>query len=132
VKLAPAKRPLGFPKEFRLRRRKDFVWVQSGSKISGDFLLGLYRPQVDVCPLRIGFTVSSKVGNAVVRNRIRRTLREAFRKNRTDLPKGLDVVIVARPNAAKASGSQLTQSLVKVLARLPRESSTKLARQGPA
>jgi ribonuclease P protein component len=45
---------------------------------------------------QVGITVSTKIGNAVCRNRVRRRLREIYRLNERRLPKGLDMVIVAR------------------------------------
>ena len=52
---------------------------------------------------RLGITVTRKVGNAVARNRIKRMVREVFRQNRERLPAGLDVVWVAKQQAANAS-----------------------------
>lgn len=51
---------------------------------------------------RIGYTVSAKLGNAVVRNRIRRRLREAYRLNEARFVPGWDIVVVARSRAAGA------------------------------
>ena len=48
---------------------------------------------------RVGISVSKKVGNSVVRHRITRLIREAYRLNMKDLKKGLDIVVVARVNS---------------------------------
>jgi ribonuclease P protein component len=53
-------------------------------------------------PTRLGITVTRKIGNAVARNRIKRLVREVFRLNRTRLPEGLDLVWVAKQQAAQA------------------------------
>jgi ribonuclease P protein component len=54
---------------------------------------------------RVGITVSSKVGDAVVRNRVKRKLREAVRHELRGLP-GVDLVLTARPSAATAGVAQ--------------------------
>jgi ribonuclease P protein component len=89
-------------KAARLRRRHDFLQVQQRGRrlFSGDVLVvgrdsGGPRP-------RIGITVSSKVGNAVERNRVKRWVREAWRSLDGDLP-ALDLVVIARP-AARSMG----------------------------
>lgn len=55
---------------------------------------------------RLGVTVSRKVGNAVVRNRVKRRIREWFRREGAQQAPGLDLVVIARPPAARlASGA---------------------------
>lgn len=92
-----------FPKAARLRRRREFLAVQERGRrlYSGDVLV-LALPSGRTGP-RIGITVSSKVGNAVERNRVKRWVREAWRAVRPDLPPALDLVVIARP-AALAMG----------------------------
>jgi ribonuclease P protein component len=121
VTLAPARRER-FPKEVRLRRRPQFLKVQSsGHKLSTDAFLALVLPNARPDgTTRLGLTVSSKVGNAVVRNRIRRRLRELFRTQRERLPKGLDVVLIARAQAAEATPLTLTRAWGQLLAGLSR------------
>ena len=86
----------------RLRRRADFVTVQSqGTKLHGRHVLALARKRDEpLLPGRLGLTVTKKVGNAVVRNRIKRMLREWMRLHGW-VPAGWDVVLVAKDSAAR-------------------------------
>ncbi|MBD9184142.1 MAG: ribonuclease P protein component [Clostridiales bacterium] len=61
---------------------------------------------------RVGFTVSKKLGHAVVRNRTRRRLREIYRLNEQSLAPGYDIVIVARSRAVEAPFDKLTASFL--------------------
>jgi ribonuclease P protein component len=67
---------------------------------------------------RIGVTVSRKVGGAVLRNRVKRWIRECYRRNRSKLPSDLDVVVVARPGAAETDHGTLCRELAGLAARL--------------
>ena len=67
---------------------------------------------------RLGLTVSRRVGGAVVRNRVKRRLREWFRRHRDECPKGKDLVIIARPAAAAAHADELARELSASFARL--------------
>ncbi len=112
----------GFPKTARLLRRAEFLKVQErGQQIAAECVLALVlenaRPDRAT---RVGFTVSSKVGNAVVRNRIRRTLRELTRTRREALPKGLDMVLIARQSAARAEWPAFVRAYDKLQAELLR------------
>ncbi len=64
-------------------------------------------------PTRLGVTVSRKVGSAVIRNRIKRLIREAFRLQRHRLPQTLDLVVVAKRAAREATYAELERELVK-------------------
>jgi ribonuclease P protein component len=67
---------------------------------------------------RVGFSVSSKVGGAVVRNRLRRRLREAFRPLISGSSSGVDLVVVARPEAAAARFAELDSELRSLAGKL--------------
>jgi len=63
---------------------------------------------------RLGITVSTKVGCAVVRNRVRRRIREAYRINEARFKDSLDIVIVARVRAASVSYSEIEKNLLSL------------------
>lgn len=89
-------------KEMRIRRRADFVVVQTeGMKLHGRHVLALARKRREpLLPGRLGLTVTKKVGNAVIRNRIKRMLREWMRLH-SWVPAGWDLVLVAKDSAAR-------------------------------
>jgi ribonuclease P protein component len=105
-----------FPKEVRLRRRSEFLRVQDkGHKVTADCLLCLVLPNGRADGVtRLGLTVSTKVGPSVVRNRIRRRLRELFRVKKATLPKGLDMVFIARSSAAEADFARLAKAYERI------------------
>jgi ribonuclease P protein component len=86
----------------RLRERVEYLAVQSGGqKLHGRHVLGIARKRPDPqLPGRLGLTVTKKVGNAVVRNRIKRLVREWLRLHGW-VPHGWDVVLVAKDSAAR-------------------------------
>jgi ribonuclease P protein component len=77
----------------------------------------LYLAPNELDRSRVGITVSSRVGNAVVRNRVRRRLREALRASRDRVPSGQDVLVVARPPSAEATWEELCSALDTLLNR---------------
>jgi ribonuclease P protein component len=86
----------------RLRQRSDYVTVQTaGKKLHGQHLLAIARRRTDATlGGRLGITVTRKVGNAVVRNRIKRLVREWMRLHGW-VPQGWDIVMVAKDSAAR-------------------------------
>ena len=74
----------------------------------------------DLPQTRIGLSVSRKVGNAVIRNRWKRVIREVFRQQRTRLPVGLDLVIRPR-KGAKGNFEDVAQSLHQLAIRLDKK-----------
>lgn len=105
-----------FPRQARVRARGEFDAVFKAARRTSDPLLSLHWLPGDG-PARLGLAVSRKVDpHAVGRNRIKRALREQFRKLRTRLAHG-DYVCVARAPAANADGHTLRATLVSVLQR---------------
>lgn len=110
-----------FPATAHLRRGADFRRVYDRKCKAADGVLLIF---VDRCPqteTRIGLSVSRKHGNAVVRNRLKRLLREAFRLSGDRLPTGLDLVVIplAKDRASlPAYIESLTRLCRKLLRRL--------------
>ena len=101
----------------RLRQRADYLVVQSeGTKTHGRHILGIARKRSDSqLAGRLGLTVTKKVGNAVVRNRIKRMLREWMRLHGW-VPDGWDLVLVAKDSAARqVHPDDFAPDLTKVL-----------------
>ena len=102
----------------RLRKRADFLAASCGIKIPAATFVMQMRDRSDHGPVRVGFTVSKKVGNAVERNRVRRRLRELVRLASEDaLQPGHDYVLVGRRAALSANFALLTSDYGKALAR---------------
>ena len=119
VSIAPTGR---FGRSSRLRRPSEFQRNrEEGRRISGSsFVLLLAtgaRHSVSEEP-RLGLTVSRKVGNAVVRNHVKRRIREWFRRGRAMLPMGSDLVVVARSSASTMTGREVACELSDMVARL--------------
>jgi ribonuclease P protein component len=109
-----------------MRRRQDFdLAVRQGKRASGRLLTAHLLTADDVpagagVPPRIGFVVTRAAGAAVVRNRVKRRLREAARMRTGLLPAGSLLVIRANPRAADAHQRDLAAELDLVIGRLLR------------
>ena len=105
------------PKAARLRRRRAYLAVQEhGTRLyAGEVLVLVKGAGADRA--RIGITVSSKVANAVERNRVKRWVREAFREIQAQLPP-VDLVVIARKGAVTMGLAGARRALAAAGARL--------------
>jgi ribonuclease P protein component len=114
-----------FSADSRLRSSGDFRRVYKARRSVADPLLVVYALPNDQGSSRLGLSVSRKVGNAVVRNRWKRMLREAFRTSRAELPGGVDLIVIPRVSEPPAL-AELRSSLTM----LARQAAEKSQRQG--
>lgn len=104
-------RPIG-KQPGRLKKRSEFLAVRRGEKRRGRLFLLEVLGRADDAPPRFGLTVTKKVGNAVVRNRVRRRLKEATRVHAGgDMAAGSDYVIVGRREVLGVPFDELRQEL---------------------
>ena len=124
-----------FRRESRLRSSQDFQRVRRrGRRQQGQWLTLAYArraespsqpeaseqadgAQVRATPARIGFSVSKRVGAAVIRNRVKRRLREAIRRRLWKTQPGWDMILIARPEAADAQYAALADEVYDLLRR---------------
>ena len=111
----------GFSKAERLRKRKEFLGVyERGDKIQSTYFV-LYMLENGRPHHRLGITVSRKIGGAVVRNRIKRRLREIFRTNKQAVFPHCDLVVNAKRSAARARNQQIQEDILKGILRWKRK-----------
>ena len=97
-----------FPKTRRLTCSAEFDHVKkNGQAYRGQFIVLGVVPVKDAIRFRAGFITSRALGRAVVRNRVRRRLREIIRKHQREIIGGAWIVTIARANAARANYQQL-------------------------
>jgi ribonuclease P protein component len=101
----------------RLVRASDFARVRRQGRSWAHPLLVLAVDRNETGGTRFGFVVSRRVGGAVVRNRVKRRLREAVRRHLDEVPAGWDVVLIARAPAAEARFSEIEGAVAQMLAR---------------
>jgi ribonuclease P protein component len=117
-----------FRKAEHLRLPSEFRRVYDRRRSAGDGLLIVYACENGLPHLRLGLSVSRKVGQATLRNRLRRLYREAFRLTRQEMPVGLDLVLIPR-SSREPDLEELKQALPRLVGQVAR----KLAREkGPA
>jgi ribonuclease P protein component len=103
-------------KEFRIKKNKEFqAAFQNGFSFANrQFVVYSLKKEGQVY-FRIGFSVSKKIGNAVIRNRIKRYLRQSILELNDQLAPGNDYVILARKPAAEMDFFEIKKSLTHVL-----------------
>ncbi len=102
-----------FPQSHRMKATAAFDRAYARRKSASDGVLIVYACENGLPHPRLGCSVSRKVGGAVVRNRIKRLFREAFRLDQDQLPVGVDLVLIPRPGGPPTLAA-VRESLVKL------------------
>jgi ribonuclease P protein component len=106
----------------RLRQRADFLAAATGTRAPAAAFILQMRPRADEGPVRVGFTVSKKVGNAVERNRVRRRLREVVNRSAAArMRPGHDYVVVGRRAALGLPFGRMIEEFEGALRRVHEE-----------
>ncbi len=110
-----------FPAALRLKRREDFAAVFERGEVAADDVLVIHALRSEQADSKIGLSISKKVGNAPLRNRWKRLIRESFRLSRQELPQHLWLIVRPRRGAVpdfhaiKISLQRLTRKLQRRL-----------------
>jgi ribonuclease P protein component len=119
----------GFPRSERVRRSEEFTRIlQQGERLRGQFLTAFWI--LDDHPVnRVGVAAGKRLGNAAVRNRLKRRTREAYRRNKRKLPcRGVAIIFMASSKMIGKSESEVESEITWLLG----EISTSLeSRSGP-
>jgi len=99
---------LTFPKSMRLLTNSRFKTVLENNMRFTDGLLVLFLAKNNCQHPRLGISVAKSCGSAVIRNRLKRLLREAFRQNQSKIPPGLDYLLMVSPHWTKVFGESIT------------------------
>jgi len=117
----------------RLRQRADFLAVANGARANGTAFVLQARARDDDGPIRIGFTVTKKNGNAPQRNRIRRRLRELVKRlDVIPMRPHHDYVLVGRRAALDRDFATMLEDLRSAFRRLDRQAPSKALSSGKA
>jgi ribonuclease P protein component len=101
-----------FFKSQRLRKRRQYLEVQSlGYRVTSRLFIGLVLMRGPRAISRLGITITRKYAGAVIRNKTRRLIKEAFRKKKLMVPQGIDLVIIPKKQAIFYNNPQIFEDL---------------------
>jgi ribonuclease P protein component len=102
-------------KIFRLRSNMEFKRVYSGGKNYWNRNLVLYVKKNNVGNTRVGYSITKKIGNSVVRNKIRRRMKEIYRLNFSSIRGNYDLIFIPKKNVVDISYKELESAMLHIL-----------------
>lgn len=102
-------------KKYRLRKNMEFKKVYSGGKNYWNRNLILYIRKNKLDESRYGITITKKIGNAVVRNKIRRRIKEVYRLNLYRIKNGYDLIFIPKKNVVDLPYKELESAVIHIL-----------------
>lgn len=102
-----------------LKKNEDFRFVYRNGRVKANYYLVMYVVENNQAVNRLGISASKKIGNSVVRHHFYRLVRESYRLHEKIFNSGLDIVVVAKKNAADANFRDIESALLH-LAKLHR------------
>lgn len=111
--MAAAAQRLTFNRAQRLKQSRDFARVrQAGQRLVHGCLIANWTTKAAGAKTQLGVVTSGKIGNAVVRARARRLLRETFRLHQNELAQPLELVLVARPSIVRCGFTEVERDFL--------------------
>lgn len=105
-------------KTYRIKKNEEFQHVfKNGKSFANRQLVIYFLHKQEQTHFRVGLSVSKKIGNAVVRNQVKRYLRQAFLELKPQVKPSLDIVIIARAPVKDMDYHQIKKSLIHVLSK---------------
>lgn len=97
-----------------LRKNSEFGRVYKKGRSKANYTVVLYVMKNDINRNRLGISVSKKVGNSVVRHRVKRLIKEAYRLNEDKYECGYDIVFIARVSSKDRNFSEIEKSILHI------------------
>ncbi len=108
------------PRE-RIRKKKDFLFIyRKGNRYNGKYFSLIYLPS-SLTFSRVGVVASKKIGSAVTRNKVKRWMRELFRRNKGLFAHPVDLLIVARPEMREVTWPELRERYIEAIDRIKKK-----------
>lgn len=101
-------------KKGRLRKNSDFKYVYNKGKVFKNSLLVMYIIVNNEDYNKTGFSISKKVGKSVVRNKVRRKIKECYRLNSNRIKKGYNIVFISRVKAKDATYWEIEKAMLSL------------------